>query len=175
MLDMEKGIIMGANLYELDSNIIEWRDLNLGMQRYMEIIDDGQNENDIRNAQLSNSLRVLMERVRMKFNSVFHSDIQEAEVINGYNNGISISTFNKGVYPAIFVDELFEYSIVDFFMITFLWSEFPDDMNIWKYCFVRMLKLFHNQCIGGKTPKPELSMDLVSLICQKDDHILQQA
>lgn len=169
---MEKRIILGTSQYFLNRDGIIWGDMNTGVEKYLTIIKDEMTYQEVEQAYKKHNINKVLEKVWSEFNIYYKTNIPHIEMINCYKNGICISVYTQNNNSSIYVDELFEYSIMSFLIICFLWDEFGYDIEVWEFCFENMVALFHNQCIYGETPLEIRSENMIKLAFEKDSHLL---
>ena len=121
------------------------------------------------------NLNTLFEDLCLQFEKLYGEKIENVELINRYQKGIRVSAYTSKLYPAIYVDELFESTLMSFLYVCFLWSEFENDPEIWSFCFRYMLFIFHEQCILGEMVCETDLKRILEYISKKDPHIFYQA
>lgn len=94
---------------------------------------------------------------------------------NRYQKTINSYIYNDKDNPAfIHIDELFESTVIAFFLVMFIWSKNFDELEIYGECFKYTLFLMNDVCIFGEMQGQDANDALLQLVAG-DVQILQLA
>ena len=146
--------------------------IDKGIKRYLDLLGNDMNYNEILRCYHQQNVSIWLPKICKKFEELHGLPMNTVELVNRYQNGICINACTNPSHLAIYVDELFESTIISFFLNSFLWSEFWDEIEIWKMCFGITLDCFHEQCIWGEWSSDNEVDNLMKTIINKDIHLL---
>lgn len=118
------------------------------------------------------TMDAVLQKVCIEFGRIHGVSMDKIELVNRYQEGIRISAYASKKHPAIYVDELFESTLMGFLFTCFLWYEFGEDPEMWGICFSNMLYIFHEQCVLGRMVGEKNLEDLMELVAERDKHLI---
>ena len=151
------------------------QDIDSGVRRYLKYFDREIGYEEVASAYQERNTKTLLNDICMEFSALYQTEINEVELINRYQNGICVSAYTSQIHPAVYVDELFESTVTSFLLVSFLWSEFEGDVDIWGFAFSNMLYIFHKPCILGEMVSESALEGLLKTVAEKDPHLADLA
>lgn len=151
------------------------QDIDSGIRRYLKYFGRESNYEEAVSAYQERNIKTLLDGVCKEFSVRYQFEIDEVELINRYQKGICVSAYTSQIHPAVYVDELFESTVTSFLLISFLWSEFEEEEDIWSFAFSSMLYVFHEQCILGEMVSESALEGLLKIVAEKDPHLADLA
>lgn len=152
-----------------DGSVIQ--DIESGIHRYLKYFGTNMDYDQLALSYEEKNGYTLLENICEEFSAHYKMEINGVELINRYQKGICVSAYTSQIHPAVYIDELFESTVMSFLLISFLWSEFEEEPDVWEFAFSYMLFVFHEQCILGEMVSEDSLEKLLSIVSQKDPHL----
>lgn len=121
------------------------------MVRYF--CDSGLSEEQLKENSKKYNLEKMLNLVKEYFNREYGYHGNEIELSNNYQHSVNSYIFlDDERTQFVHMDELFESSIISFFLIMFKWTKELDDINIYGDCFRYLLYILNDVSILGAIP-----------------------
>lgn len=148
------------------------QDIESGIHRYLKYFGTDTDYDQLALSYEEKNAKILLESICEEFSAYYKMEISGVELINRYQKGICVSAYTSQIHPAVYIDELFESTVTSFLLTSFLWSEFEEDLEVWKYAFSNMLYIFHEQCILGEMVSESALERLLDIVAEMDPHLV---
>lgn len=155
-----------------DSLKNEERGMRLMLQYFSEYFTEEQLRDNMRRYNLENMFAL----VKKYFQKEYGYSGSNIELNNRYQRTVNSYIYNDTEDPAavIHIDELFESTVMAFFLAVFKWSKDFEDLEIYGNCFRYILFLMNDVCILGEMQGEDAGRAMLEMI-SGDLQILQLA
>lgn len=151
------------------------RDNERGIKMMLEYFSEHFTENQLRENMQRFSLDNIFEWVKYYFQKEYNFTGDNIELNNCYQRNISSYIFKDEKKPAfIHIDELFESTVMAFFLAIFKWSKDFEDLEVYGNCFCYLLYLMNDVCLLGEIQGEYANRTMLEMIAG-DIQILQLA
>lgn len=151
------------------------RDEERGINLMMEYFSEHLTEELLRENMERYSLNNMFDLVRKYFQKEYHFTGEDIELSNSYQRSISSYIYKgKETPPIIHIDELFESTVMAFFLVVFKWSKDFHDIDVYGNCFCYLLYLMNDVCLLGEIQGENANRTMMQMI-KEDVQILQLA
>lgn len=146
-----------------------------GVKMMMQYFSEYFTEEQLKENMQHYNLNQMFELVKRYFLEEYKYTGNNIELNNRYQKTINSYIFDDTKNPAVVhIDELFESTVMAFFLAMFKWSKDFDDLEVYGDCFRYMLYLMNDVCILGEMQGEDASRKMLKLI-SGDVQILQLA
>lgn len=143
------------------------------MMRYYK--GSGLTEEQLRENNQKYNLKQMFELVKHYFQKEYGYYRKDIELINRYQRSVNSYIFlDEEIEQFIHIDELFESSIISFFLVIFKWSKDFENLETYGNCFLYLLFIMNDESILGDIPN-EHSNEALLQIMQGDVQIMNLA
>ena len=123
----------------------------VGIQRMLQNFSGLLTEEQIRENMKKYNLPKMFELVKEYFKKEYDFEGNAIQLNNRYQKTINSYIYNDQKNPTfIHIDELFESTVISFFVAMFKWSKEFDNLDIYGDCFRYTLFLMNDVCIFGE-------------------------
>lgn len=137
----------------------------VGIQRMLQNFPEVLEEEQIRKNMKKYNLPKMFELVKKYFKKEYDFEENTIQLSNCYQKTINSYIYNNQKNPTfIHIDELFESTVLSFFITMFKWSKEIDNLEIRGDCFKYMLFLMNDVCIFGEMQAPDANNALLHLL-----------
>lgn len=151
------------------------KDKESGTKRMLKYFSDFFTEEQLRENMEHYNLQKMFDVVKEYFYKEYGYGECAITLSNRYQKTINSYIYNDKDNPAfIHIDELFESTVIAFFLVMFIWSKNFDDLEIYGECFKYTLFLMNDVCIFGEMQAQDANDALLQLVAG-DVQILQLA
>lgn len=149
----------------------EERGMRLMLQYFSEYFTEEQLRANMQNYNLENMFALVKNYFQKEYNFVGSG----IELNNRYQQSVNSYIYDDTENPAIIhIDELFESTVMAFFLVIFKWSKDFEDLEIYGNCFIYLLYLMNDVCILGKMQGEDANREMLEMVAG-DLQILQLA
>ena len=149
----------------------EERGMRLMLQYFSEYFTEQQLRENMQRYNLENMFTLVKKYFQKEYNFT-GSDI---ELNNRYQRSVNSYIYDDTENPAIVhIDELFESTVMAFFLAVFKWSKDFEDLEIYGNCFRYLLYLMNDVCILGEMQGEDANRAMLEMVAG-DLQILQLA
>lgn len=168
--------IVHSSLYDILKYSSEsMRDDERGIKMMLEYFSEHFTEEQLRENMQRYSLDNIFELVRNYFQKEFNFTGENIELSNSYHRSISSYIYkDREKPPIIHIDELFESTVMAFFLVIFKWSKDFDNLDVYGNCFCYLLYLMNDVCLLGEIQGENANRTMLEMI-KGDVQILQLA
>ena len=150
----------------------EKRGIELMMKYYQE---SGLTEEQLRENSQKYNLNQMFQLVKKYFKKEYDYHAKGIELNNRYQYSVNSYIFlDEEREQFVHIDELFESSIMSFFLVIFKWSKEFEDPEIYGNCFLYLLFIMNDVSILGDIPNEKSNEALLQII-QGDAQIMNLA
>lgn len=111
------------------------------------------------------SLNAMFQLVKNYFSKEYNYYGDKIELCNNYQHSVNSYIFMDGVRDKfVHIDELFESSVMSFFLIMFKWSKEFKDLEVYGNCFRYLLFIMNDVCILGDIPDDGANAALLKIV-----------
>lgn len=155
---------------------ISVKDEKIGIETILKYYkDSGLTEEQLKKNSQKYNLDRMFGMVKDYFKKEYGYDDKKIKLNNRYQYSInSYVVVDKEREQFVHIDELFESSVMSFFLVAFKWSKEFNDLEIYGNCFLYMLFILNDVCILGNIPDAE-SNDTLLQIMKGDVQIMNLA
>lgn len=152
------------------------KDEEKGIERMMRYYQEfGLTEEQLRENSQKYNLNQMFQIVKDYFEKEYGYHGKGIELSNRYQHSVnSYIFFDEGREQFVHIDELFESSVMSFFLVVLKWSKEFDDLEIYGNCFLYLLFIMNDVSILGDIPN-EKSNEALLQIMQGDAQIMNLA
>lgn len=148
---------------------------DLGMRMMLQYFSEYFTEEQLKENMQQYNLENMFAMVKKYFQREYGYTGSNIELNNRYQRSINSHIYNDMENPAIVhIDELFESTLMAFFLAMFKWSKNFDDLEVYGKCFRYMLFLMNEVCILGEMQGESANKVMLEMI-KGDLQILQLA
>lgn len=127
--------------------------------------DSGLTEELLKENSKKYNLEKMLDLVKKYFNREYGYYGNEIELSNNYQHSVNSYIFlDDERTQFVHMDELFESSIISFFLIMFKWTKELDNIDIYGDCFRYLLYILNDVCILGIIPDFDSNEELFKII-----------
>ncbi len=149
----------------------EERGMRLMLQYFSEYFTEEQLRANMQNYNLENMFAMVKKYFQKEYNFAGSG----IELNNRYQQSVNSYIYDDTENPAIVhIDELFESTVMAFFLVIFKWSKDFEDLEIYGNCFRYLLYLMNDVCILGKMQGEDANREMLEMVAG-DLQILQLA
>lgn len=146
-----------------------------GIRRMLQYFSDFFTEEQLRKNMEQYNLQNMFDVVKEYFGKEFGYDACAITLSNRYQKTINSYIYDDKDNPVfIHIDELFESTVMAFFLVMFKWSKDFSELETYGECFKYMLFLLNEVCIFGEMQGQDANDALLQLV-SGDVQILQLA
>lgn len=146
-----------------------------GIRRMLQYFSDFFTEEQLRKNMEQYNLQNMFDVVKEYFGKEFRYDACAITLSNRYQKTINSYIYDDKDNPVfIHIDELFESTVMAFFLVMFKWSKDFSELETYGECFKYMLFLLNEVCIFGEMQGQDANDALLQLV-SGDVQILQLA
>lgn len=158
--------IVRTSLYDmLKHGGVTMRDDERGVAMMLEYFSEHFTEEQLRENMQRLSLDNMFELVRSHFKKEYNFTGYEIELNNCYQRNISSYIYkDEEKPPIIHVDELFESTVIAFFLVVFKWSKDFKDLEVYGDCFRYLLYLMNDVCLLGEMQGENANRVMLNMI-----------
>lgn len=155
---------------------ISVKDEKNGMETMLKYFkDSGLTEEQLWENSQRYNLDRMFQMVKEYFGKEYGYKGEQIELSNRYQRSINSYIFMDGERDQfVHMDELFESSVMSFFLIMFKWSKEFDNLEIYGNCFLYLLFIMNDVCILGDIPSAASNESMLQII-QGDVQIMNLA
>ena len=140
------------------------KDEEHGIKLMQDYFSDYFTEEQLRENMQRYSLEKMFGLVRHYFQEEYNFSGSNIELHNRYQRSISSYIYNDKSNPALLhIDELFESTVMAFFLAVFKWSKDYDDLEIYGKCFRYLLFLMNDVCILGEMQGEDANREMLGM------------
>lgn len=152
------------------------KDEEKGMERMMKYYQEsGLTEEQLRENNQKYNLNQMFQVVKDYFEREYGYHGKGMELSNSYQHSVNSYIFlDEGRAPFVHIDELFESSMMSFFLVIFNWSKKFDDPKMYGNCFLYLLYIMNDVSILGDIPDEKSNEELLKIM-QGDAQIMDLA
>ena len=137
----------------------------VGIQRMLQNFSGLLTEEQIRENMKKYNLPKMFELVKEYFKKEYDFEGNAIQLNNRYQKTINSYIYNDQKNPTfIHIDELFESTVISFFVAMFKWSKEFDNLDIYGDCFRYTLFLMNDVCIFGEMQALDANNALLHLL-----------
>ena len=137
----------------------------VGIQRMLQNFSGLLTEEQIRENMKKYNLPKMFELVKEYFKKEYDFEGNAIQLNNRYQKTINSYIYNDQKNPTfIHIDELFESTVISFFVAMFKWSKEFDNLDIYGDCFKYTLFLMNDVCIFGEMQALDANNALLYLL-----------
>ena len=137
--------------------------------------ESGLIEEQLRENSQKYNLNQMFQIVKDYFEKEYGYHGKGIELSNRYQHSVNSYIFlDEGIEQFVHIDELFESSVMSFFLVIFKWSKEFDDPEIYGNCFLYLLFIMNDVSILGDIPN-EKSNEALLQIMHGDAQIMNLA
>ena len=145
------------------------------IQRMLQYFSDYYTENQLRENMKKYNLQSMFAVVKKYFKKEYEYEGNAITLSNCYQQTINSYIYNDKENPVfIHIDEMFESTVIAFFLAMLKWSKDFENPDIYSECFRYILFLMNNVCIFGEMQEQFVNDVLLQLV-SGDVQILQLA
>lgn len=149
----------------------EERGMRLMLQHFSAYFTKEQLQENMQHYNLENMFAL----VKKYFQKEYDYNGGNIELNNRYQRTVNSYLYDDSENPAIVhIDELFESTVMAFFLATFKWSKDFKDLEIYGNCFLYLLYLMNDVCILGEMQGEDANRSMLRML-EGDLQILQLA
>lgn len=154
-----------------DSLRNEVREIQLILQYFSEYFTEEQLRENMQRYNLENMFAL----VKKYFYKEYNYSGSNIELNNRYQRMVNSYIYDDAENPAVVhIDELFESTVMTFFLAVFKWSKDFKDLEIYGNCFRYLLYLMNDVCIFGEMQGADANREMLEMVAG-DLQILQLA
>lgn len=152
------------------------KDEEKGIERMIRYFQEsGLTEKQLRENMQKYNLNQMLQMVKDYFEKEYGYYGKEIELSNRYQHSVNSYIFlDEDREQFIHIDELFEVSIMSFFLLIFKWSKEFNNLEVYGNCFLYLLFIMNDVSILGGIPNEESNEALLQII-QEDVQIMNLA
>lgn len=146
-----------------------------GMQLMLQYFPEHFTEELLRKNMQRYNLENMFTLVKKYFKMEYNYSVRNIEMNNLYQRTVSSYIYNDRESPAVIhIDELFESTMMAFFLAVFKWSKDFEDLETYGNCFRYLLYLMNDVCILGQMQGVDANRAMLEMVAG-DVQILQLA
>lgn len=146
-----------------------------GMQLILQYFPEHFTEEQLRENMKRYNLENMLALVKKYFKMEYNYSVPDIELNNLYQRTVNSYVYSDNENPAVIhIDELFESTVMAFFLAVFKWSKDFGDLEIYGNCFKYLLYLMNDVCILGEMQGADANMEMLEMVAG-DVQILQLA
>lgn len=146
-----------------------------GMQLMLQYFSEYFTEEQLRENMQRYNLENILSLVKKYFKMEYDYSVRNIELNNLYQRTVNSYIYNDSENPAIIhIDELFESTVMAFFLAVFKWSKDFEDLEVYGNCFRYLLYLMNDMCILGEMQGADANRAMLEMVAG-DLQILQLA
>ena len=147
----------------------------VGIQRMLQNFSGLLTEEQIRENMKKYNLPKMFELVKEYFKKEYDFEGNAIQLNNRYQKTINSYIYNDQKNPTfIHIDELFESTVISFFVAMFKWSKEFDNLEVYGNCFTYLLFIMNDVSILGDIPN-EKSNEMLLQIMDGDAQVMNLA
>ena len=152
------------------------KDEEKGIERMMRYYQEsGLTEEQLRENSQKYNLNQMFQIVKDYFEKEYGYHGKGIELSNRYQHSVNSYIFlGEGREQFVHIDELFESSVMSFFLVILKWSKEFNDQEIYGNCFLHLLFIMNDVSILGDIPDEKSNEALLQII-QGDAQIMNLA
>lgn len=146
-----------------------------GMQLMLQYFSEYFTEEQLRSNMQHYNLENMFALVKKYFQKEYNYAGSNIELNNRYQRSVNSYIYDDTENPAIIhIDELFESTVMAFFLVVFKWSKDFENLEIYGNCFRYLLYLMNDVCILGEMQGEDANRAMLEMV-KGDLQILQLA